>query len=113
AHELRTPLTAIKTHLQVARRTGAAQADSSLAQAETAVARLQRTLEQLLMLARLDSHEDWPTGNPLGLDALLHQVRGELPGRERVHLSGPLPPRAPRLPAELAAVAVRNLLDNA
>ncbi|AJD47505.1 two-component sensor [Isoalcanivorax pacificus W11-5] len=113
AHELRTPLTAIKTHLQVARRTDPARADASLAQAEAAVARLQRTLEHLLMLARLDSHEDWPTGTRIGLDVLLQQIRDALPPTERLHLPRTLPARAPHLPSELAAVALRNLLDNA
>jgi len=113
AHELRTPLTAIKTHLQVARRTDPAHADASLAQAEAAVARLQRILEQLLTLARLDSHEDWPAGAPLKLEPLLRQVRDELPERQRVQLPDTLPDRAPHLPAELAAIAIRNLIDNA
>ena len=67
AHELRTPLTAIKTHLQVLRLAcgesglhGAA--GEALANAQRGVARLHRTLEQLLLLARLEGpvNEDAP-----------------------------------------------------
>ncbi len=59
AHELRTPLTAVKTHLQVMRLAAGqgceeAAFESSLSQADEGVRRMQRTLEQLLLLARLD-----------------------------------------------------------
>ena len=71
AHELRTPLTAIKTHVQVAQMALAApgmpagllaappgsMARDSLAQAGEGVEHLQHTLEQLLLLARLEQHE--------------------------------------------------------
>jgi signal transduction histidine kinase len=66
AHELRTPLTAIKTHVQVAQMALAAPATDradtapwamareSLAQAGEGVEHLRHTLEQLLLLARLE-----------------------------------------------------------
>src|SRR5699024_7112310 len=54
AHELRTPLTAISTHLQVARLTSGADAQAALADAEAGVVRLRTTLEQLLLLARVE-----------------------------------------------------------
>src|SRR5690606_34744274 len=58
-HELRTPLTAIKTHLQVARLATSRPhqeetVTASLIQADQGVKRLQDTLDQLLLLARLD-----------------------------------------------------------
>lgn len=59
AHELRTPLTAIKTHLQVAR-LAANKTETTevmieaLDNANHGVQRLQKTLDQLLLLARLD-----------------------------------------------------------
>ena len=54
AHELRSPLTAIKTHLQVASMTEGAPARQALAQAEAGTDRLHQTLEQLLLLARVE-----------------------------------------------------------
>lgn len=50
AHELRTPLAALRIHLDNAR----AGDDVSLAKAHVGVERLQRVVEQLLVLARLD-----------------------------------------------------------
>lgn len=54
AHELRTPLAGIKTQLQVARLTDGGKAMHALLQAEKATDRLQRTLDQLLLLARVE-----------------------------------------------------------
>ncbi len=67
AHELRTPLTAVKTHVQVAQMAlamgqgpAASQGESwqmarqALSQADEGVEHLRHTLEQLLMLARLE-----------------------------------------------------------
>ncbi|MGN2261441.1 histidine kinase dimerization/phospho-acceptor domain-containing protein, partial [Pseudomonas aeruginosa] len=51
---LRSPLTAIKTHLQVARMTEGAAAEQALAHAEEGADRLHRTLDQLLLLARVE-----------------------------------------------------------
>ncbi len=65
AHELRTPLTAIKTHVQVAQLvmeragptlTGALhQASAALHQAGQGIAHMHETLEQLLLLARVET----------------------------------------------------------
>ncbi|MBS7712853.1 two-component sensor histidine kinase, partial [Vibrio cholerae] len=62
AHELRSPLTAIKTHLQVARMTEGAARDQSLAHAEEGADRLHRTLEQLLLLARVEGSLSFDDG---------------------------------------------------
>ena len=62
AHELRSPLTAIKTHLQVARMTDGAARDQSLAHAEEGADRLHRTLEQLLLLARVEGSLSFDDG---------------------------------------------------
>jgi two-component system sensor histidine kinase QseC len=62
AHELRSPLTAIKTHLQVARMTEGAARDQSLARAEEGADRLHRTLEQLLLLARVEGSLSFDDG---------------------------------------------------
>ena len=62
AHELRSPLTAIKTHLQVARMTDGNARDQSLARAEEGADRMHRTLEQLLLLARVEGSLSFDDG---------------------------------------------------
>jgi two-component system sensor histidine kinase QseC len=58
AHELRTPLAAIKTHLQVARgRTQDRSVGESIGQAVVGVDRATHTVEQLLLLARVDAEQ--------------------------------------------------------
>ncbi|SDL30173.1 Signal transduction histidine kinase [Modicisalibacter muralis] len=115
AHELRTPLTAIKTHLQVARRQQGEAAQHAQAQAEKGVARLQGTLEQLLMLARLEGGFDtqWPAGCQSGavvedaldtLDAEAQRAFVIDRGVREISLA---------VPHELAVTALRNLLENA
>ena len=111
AHELRTPLTAIKTHLQVAQRQ-APEANQALSQAEAGIQRLQRIIEQLLMLARVerlgvDNHER------VAVETVIHQAMVDLPDRDRVRVeAAPSLPDLP-VPAPLASAALRNLLENA
>lgn len=58
AHELRTPLAALKTHLQVARgQTNEATTRHSLDQALEGVERATHSVEQLLLLARVDAKQ--------------------------------------------------------
>ncbi len=126
AHELRTPLTAIKTHLQVLRLTmgdeaARGAAAGSLANAQRGVDRLQRTLEQLLLLARVEAAADH--GAPVQTDALaaarqaIADAVAALPSDAvdcpRVELQ--LQTAAARLavPESLLVSALRNLLDNA
>lgn len=127
AHELRTPLTAVKTHLQVLR-LGLAQPDDvrsaavrreALDDAELGVVRLQGTLEQLLLLARLDGPPESAAIPPStvrstawhaietaegSLPACAGRVTLDMPGEEDFTLAVPEP---------LLVSALRNLLDNA
>lgn len=127
AHELRTPLTAIKTHLQVLRLAcgepglhGAA--GEALANAQIGVGRLHRTLEQLLLLARLEGPAKPEAA--LRVDAL-HAARraiddatagvprsGAASGA-RVELRAPTSAASLAVPEALLVSALRNLLDNA
>lgn len=115
AHELRTPLTAVKTHLQVARLTSGEQNASSLAHAETAVQRLQHTLEQLLTLARIEGPFSFDQEKMATAEEIAHLAIDEIPAglRERVlhvpHNGEHYVSASPTL----AATALRNLLDNA
>lgn len=117
AHELRTPLTAIKTHLQVASMADSEQAANSLERAGLAVERMQGTLEQLLLLARLDSGEESPLAQKVEVLDAVRQVMEHLfahPEFERIEVDNRL--QAPchlQIPDRLLAIAIRNLLENA
>lgn len=122
AHELRTPLTAVKTHLQVLRlamRNCAASRDAldALAHADEGVLRMQRTLEQLLVLARLDGEER--ARHVESCDALeaaakaAREAEAGRAGQGRVVLRVPGAPVHAAIPEAMLVSAVRNLLDNA
>lgn len=117
AHELRTPLTAIKTHLQVVRITQGKQAEVALDYAEEGVARLQRTLTQLLTLAQVEGPFSWEDGTHTYADEVARlAMRDASPGApERIilHSDGKAATLALALPQALAITALRNLLDNA
>lgn len=113
AHELRTPLTAIKTHLQVARRVDGEAAAAALVHAEEGVARLQRTLEQLLTLARLEGGQQWQEGAPALAEDVARLALSDLSAPQRLQRAGPAVHARLAIPRELAATALRNLLENA
>lgn len=117
AHELRTPLTAIKTHLQVAKLAEPELAQLSLDSAQCAVERMQSTMEQLLLLARLDSQDDFSELPPSSAQSI---ARGTLdamlahPEFSRIQVCSDLQRECTlAVPEPLATVALRNLLDNA
>lgn len=122
AHELRTPLTAVKTHLQVlrlalARNQGAKEVGEALAHADEGVLRMQRTLEQLLLLARVEGGEAVdPTMCADLNDAVVHAIAEVEASREslgRITVE-PLPSsRCVHVPEPLLICALRNLLENA
>lgn len=122
AHELRTPLTAVKTHLQVlglalARDPAGPTVAQSLAHASEGVLRMQRTLEQLLLLARLDGELESQDGEVAdALEAASQAVLDAEAGSGnpgRVRLAGTAHAMAVAVPQELLVSALRNLLDNA
>lgn len=125
AHELRTPLTAVRTHLQVARIALSRGNDTQLVQdsvacAEQGAVRLQETLDQLLLLARLDSNQPSPEAQSTTVADAARQALAELEPLEldagsRVSLVEPPGGTeiAAVIPASLLTSALRNLLDNA
>lgn len=113
AHELRTPLTAIKTHLQLAQRLEGERRHTALAHAETGVARLQRTLEQLLLLARVESDQPWPETASATVAGTIQMVRADLGLPASFPVRGAVDNTPLDVPRELAAAALRNLIDNA
>jgi signal transduction histidine kinase len=117
AHELRTPLTAVKTHIQVARRShdGAATA-TALSQAEAGVRRLHGTIDQLLMLARVEGSASFDDDEESDAAGAVREAVSQLPqqhaqGVEVVDEGAAT--QVLSVPASLAATALRNVLDNA
>lgn len=126
AHELRTPLTAVKTHLQVLRlacrdRPADDAAAEALSNAEAGVLRLQRTMEQLLLLARLEQPDAGCAAPVEALhaaqlavaDALAGGATGSAQTPPRILLEVEAAPARLALPEPLLVSALRNLLDNA
>lgn len=115
AHELRTPLTALKTHLQVARITHGADAETALDFAEEGASRLQHTLQQLLTLAQVEGPFSWDESQRAYADEVARlAIRDAAPeAPDRIVFVGDGAPAALALPQALAVTALRNLLDNA
>ncbi|SDU98624.1 ATP-binding protein [Pseudomonas mucidolens] len=117
AHELRSPLTAIKTHLQVARMTEGAARDQSLAHAEEGADRLHRTLEQLLLLARVEGSLSFDDGLQSSAEQVARLAIQDANAGDNRRIDLVLPDTLPETPVEmpvgLAVAALRNLLDNA
>ncbi|MGV3654891.1 MAG: ATP-binding protein [Noviherbaspirillum sp.] len=116
AHELRTPLTAMKTHIQVARLASAGQANAALGQAEQGAWRLQHTLEQLLMLARVEGPFAFDAGDLATAGEIIARVKNEFAPDQRRRITldaGQVGNLAVAVSPALAVTALRNLVDNA
>ena len=118
AHELRTPLTAVKTHLQVAQMsTCDAAAQQAMQRAEKAVDRMQNGLEQLLLLARVESAQDFVKDDQMSAQTIARHALADLiavPGYQRIEVISELVDDVlVAVPGSLAVASLRNLLDNA
>lgn len=120
AHELRTPLTAVKTHLQVLRlslgRDPSPAVADALAHADQGVLRMQRSLEQLLLLARLEAQAPELSGTCDAEDAAQQAIAEVEASREGTgKVQRPLARAHARVavPDALVVSGLRNLLENA
>ncbi len=115
AHELRTPLTAIDTHLQVARLTEGEDARRALADAGEGVQRMRATLDQLLMLARVEGRLPFDEGQWISAAQVLERVLSAAnPDASRIVVDESAAGEAVlAVPPALAVAALRNLVDNA
>ena len=116
AHELRTPLTAIKTHLQLAQMTTGEQSQTALTKAERGVERLQRTLEQLLLLARVEATELFEHEQGVTPEQVVRLSLSELASLnlQQIIINNQLSSAVQlAIPESLAVIALRNLLENA
>ena len=119
AHELRTPLAALRVQAQVALlSTQAPMRKKALQQILSGVDRADRLVSQLLRLARLDPQRRLEHAEPVALEPVLRDVialasvsRGAADAAVQLEL--PRGECVVRGDAELLALGVRNLLDNA
>ncbi|WP_251976570.1 ATP-binding protein [Salinicola avicenniae] len=113
AHELRTPLAAMKIHLDNARY-GEPEA---LDKAYNGIERLQRVVEQLLLLARLDLNGERPQPQTLALQTLVLDLAADLWPLAESHDQSLIVEEGAAVavranPTELG-ILLRNLMDNA
>ena len=88
--------------------------ERALANAEQGANRLQRTLEQLLLLARLEGQLPLEDDEPLlARDVAELAIHDVSPAPVALHLLEPLPDAPLAMPSVLAITALRNLLENA
>ncbi|MEO6517540.1 MAG: ATP-binding protein [Pseudoxanthomonas sp.] len=115
AHELRTPLTAIDTHLQVARLTTGEDARHALADAGQGVHRMRATLDQLLMLARVEGRLPFDEGEFVSADEVVNRVLEACgsASASRIVRSGDAGTSVLAVPPALVVAALRNLVENA
>ncbi|UQY33973.1 sensor histidine kinase N-terminal domain-containing protein [Pseudomonas fulva] len=115
AHELRSPLTAVKTHIQVAQLTEGEASQTALVRAQQGADRLQRILEQLLLLARVEGSLSFDDGTQALPTDVARQALddSEQDSGIRIQLQKNLDVYPIAVPSVLATAALRNLLDNA
>lgn len=115
AHELRTPLTAIDTHLQVARITTGAAHEQALEDAGEGVRRMRSTLEQLLLLARVEGQLAFDESEAIDAGQMLERAiaDGVKGSAERIVRRAEIITATLAVPPALAVTALRNLTDNA
>jgi len=117
AHELRSPLTAVKTHLQVARMTDGPAREAALANAEDGADRLHRTLDQLLLLARVEGRLAFEENGGCAVADVARLAINDTSGGDARRIEADVADgtgQAPLgVPLTLAVAALRNLLDNA
>ncbi|OLO08447.1 sensor histidine kinase [Salinicola sp. MH3R3-1] len=113
AHELRTPLAAMKIHLDNARY----GEPKALDKAYNGIERLQRVVEQLLLLARLDIHRERPAPESVPLPALVMDLAADLwplaeSRQQTLEIVEGEPVSVTGNATELG-ILIRNLMDNA
>lgn len=113
-HQIRTPLTVARTQIAVSGKSNAANA---LDKADTALVRIERVLEQLLLLARVEASGTRPALRQVDVAALARSVTADLMPqavRLRQDLGYDGPDSATALTEEvLLGELLRNLVGNA
>jgi signal transduction histidine kinase len=109
-HEMRSPLAAIRTEMEVAQRAG--PGPSTIADVLSETARLERLVDDLLLLARTDEGRLALHLRDVDLDDLLDAERARLRNRNDLSVTAGI--RPVRVAGDRAALAraLRNLVDN-
>lgn len=115
AHELRTPVAAIKTNLDVARRSEGERAEAALGHAAESTDRLAATINQLLTLARLDNERLAAESERATSTAVVERIEASLSPEDRARLTVHCVagPELIAAPLELLTIAVGNAVSNA
>lgn len=121
SHELRTPLTSIQGYVKTLLRPEMANFDHSeqvsfLQAVDRQSDRLRSLIEDLLVVARLDSHEVMPMLAPVHVEQVVERVLDELRDRRMSHdLETDLPDDLPTIESDEGKIhqIVTNLVDNA
>ncbi len=119
AHELRTPLAALQIHCQnLALEIEDQESRTSCQQMLKGLSRLNRIVEQLLQLSRLDPQEHLPDTRPLNLSELCRELIGDQVGfaiERQIDLGLSAPDEDLYLEgnALYLGLMLRNLIDNA
>ncbi len=113
AHELRSPLASLRVQLEVAQRLGpTADWDGLIDDVLVDVARLDRLVEDLLTLARLDESGTLARHDPVPLDELIQEVVAGY-GHDRVPVNAITEPAMTTGDAEALRRVAINLINNA
>lgn len=116
-HQIRTPLTVARTQIALAAQQADAGAAKTLDKADAALVRIERVLEQVLLLARIEATGTRPALKPLDAAALARGIAADLlPQAVRRHqdLGYEGPESAVAISEEvLLEELLRNLVDNA
>lgn len=120
SHQLRSPLGGIKLHLELLERQAAGQDDllATLGEAQSGVTRLQRMLQQLIVLARVDAKSEVDVDQRVDLGRLAADVLAEHAPRA-LNRNVDIVLDAPDTPVNVAGnplllgEVIANLVDNA
>jgi two-component system sensor histidine kinase QseC len=122
AHELRTPLAVLRAQWDVLRRAnGEDERRRAAAKLDAGMGRMDRLVTQMLALSRLEATDKLPHTHRVDWPPLVAQVVSDLlplAERRRIEIDcqwsdAPTPPMPLQGDADLVAVLLRNLLDNA
>lgn len=114
AHELRTPLTGIISQLQVAKVTEGESRETAIKQSLYSAIRLQRLVENLLLLARIENRHALQNFESWNLNSELTNVLTELKlGSDDVAVQADISSKINHIPAFAFNIIIKNLLENA
>ena len=116
-HQIRTPLTVARTQIALSAKATGAPRREALDKADAALVRIERVVEQLLLLARIEATGARPTLVPVDVAALAREITADLlPQALRLGkdlgFDGPESLLATTEPVLLGEL-LRNLVDNA